>query len=94
LREDARQSGKVDYLGEPWAVKLEDTRLDQYVENGKQDTEASEASLSGQIVDAQSMYNLNNLATDGIPDAREIAVYTKLLSNLRMPSELAKRLQT
>jgi general secretion pathway protein K len=91
LREDARQSGKVDYLGEPWAVKLEDTRLDQYVENGKQDTEASEASLSGQIVDAQAMYNLNNLATDGIPDAREIAVYTKLLTNLRLPSELAKR---
>lgn len=91
LREDARQSAKVDHLGEPWSVKLEDTRLDQYVENGRADTEASEASLSGQIIDAQALYNLNNLATDGMADAREVAVFARLLSNLRMAPELAKR---
>jgi general secretion pathway protein K len=29
LREDARNSN-VDYLGEPWSVPLEETKLDQY----------------------------------------------------------------
>lgn len=52
LREDVRNSHNVDHLGEPWAVTLGDTHLDQYVENGKADTESSEASLSGQITDA------------------------------------------
>src|SRR3978361_2400528 len=34
LREDARLT-TADSLDEPWAVPLADTRLDQYVENGK-----------------------------------------------------------
>jgi general secretion pathway protein K len=84
LREDKKQSN-VDHLGEPWAVRLEDTRLDQYVENGRADTDASDASLSGQVIDAQSLYNLNNLATDGVVDGRETAVFARLLTNLRFP---------
>lgn len=90
LREDGRQSYKVDHLGEPWAVKLEDTRLDQYVENGRTDTEDSDASLSGQIVDAQGMYNLNNLATDGYVDQREVDAFGRLLANLRFDGQLAQ----
>lgn len=90
LREDKKQSN-VDHLGEPWAVRLEDTRLDQYVENGRADTDASDASLSGQVIDAQSLYNLNNLATDGVVDARETAVFARLLTNLRFSAELAQR---
>ena len=90
LREDARLMGSVDHLGEPWAVRLADTKLDQYVENGKSETDEANATLSGQIVDAQSMYNLNNLATNGVPDPREVAVFSRLLSNLRMPPELAE----
>ena len=34
LREDLRTSYGVDHLGEPWAVTLGETHLDQYVENG------------------------------------------------------------
>lgn len=90
LREDKKQSN-VDHLGEPWAVRLEDTRLDQYVENGRADTDASDASLSGQVIDAQSLYNLNNLATDGVVDGREIAVFARLLTNLRFSGDLAQR---
>ena len=52
LREDARNSN-IDYLGEPWSVPLEETRLDQFVDNNRGDEEASDASLSGNIVDAQ-----------------------------------------
>ena len=88
LREDARHSN-ADYLDEPWAVKLENTKLDQYVEEDKQNAENNDATLSGQIVDAQASYNLNNLATNGVVDAKEVAVFSRLLSNLHLPSNLA-----
>jgi len=88
LREDARHS-TADYLDEPWAVKLENTRLDQYVEDGSQDAADNDATLSGQIVDAQASYNLNNLATNGVVDSREVAVFSRLLTNLQMSSGLA-----
>ncbi|CAN5882307.1 type II secretion system minor pseudopilin GspK [soil metagenome] len=91
LREDLRTSrDKVDHLGEPWAVTLAETQLDQYVENGKGDSDSSEASLSGQITDAQSRFNLNNLATNGTPNLIEIAAFSRLLANLRLDSSLAQ----
>ena len=90
LREDRRIS-KVDHLGEPWAVSLGDTRLDQYVENGKTEVEDSDATLSGQISDAQAKYNLNNLAFNGRVDPRELAVFAKLLGNLKLDSSLAQQ---
>src|SRR4029077_11665306 len=46
LRENARLS-QYDSLDQPWAVPLQDTRLDQYVENSRADTENSDATLSG-----------------------------------------------
>ena len=90
LREDGKQSANVDHLGEPWAVTLADTRLDQYVENARADNDDSDASLSGQVLDAQGMYNLNNLATDGIVDPREVAAFGRLLVNLRFDGQLAQ----
>ncbi|MBR7744964.1 type II secretion system minor pseudopilin GspK [Undibacterium baiyunense] len=90
LREDRRIS-KVDHLGEPWAVNLGDTRLDQYVENGRADTEDSDATLSGQISDAQAKFNLTNLAANGQVDPRELASFAKLLSNLSLDPSLAQR---
>jgi general secretion pathway protein K len=89
LREDLRIGG-VDHLGEPWAVTLGETQLDQYVENGKSETDKSEASLSGQITDAQSRFNLNNLSAAGVPNLAEIVVFSRLLNNLRMDGTLAK----
>lgn len=91
LREDLRTSHEVDHLGEPWAVTLGETHLDQYVENGKSDTDNSEASLSGQITDAQSRFNLSNLSVAGAPNPKEIAMFSRLLSNLRMDGSLAKK---
>jgi general secretion pathway protein K len=90
LREDVRNSNNVDHLGEPWAVTLGDTHLDQYVENGKADTEQSEASLNGKITDAQSRFNLNNLAVNGVADIQETAVLARLLTNLRINPLLAQ----
>lgn len=90
LREDRRIS-KVDHLGEPWAVNLGDTRLDQYVENGRTEVEDSDATLSGQISDAQAKFNLTNLAVNGKVDIREQVVFSKLLSNLHLDPGLAQQ---
>ncbi|MFI4940909.1 MAG: type II secretion system minor pseudopilin GspK [Burkholderiales bacterium] len=89
LREDARNSN-VDYLGEPWSTPLEETRLDQYVDDNRGDEEASDASLSGNIVDAQSRFNLTNLCVGGIIDQGQLAAFTRLLTNLNLPPSLAQ----
>jgi general secretion pathway protein K len=90
LREDARFTS-VDHLDEPWAVPLAETRLDQYVENGKADADASEATLSGSIVDAQSRYNLTNLCPpNGNINIKEVAVFGRLLSNMQLNPALAQ----
>jgi general secretion pathway protein K len=91
LREDAKFSS-IDTLDEPWAVPLSETRLDQYVENGKADTDASDATLSGGIVDAQSRYNLTNLCppnSNGTINRVEVAAFERLLTNLRLNPALA-----
>ncbi len=92
LREDGKATPN-DNLTEPWAVPLEKTRLDQYVENGRSDADASDATLSGSIIDAQSRFNLANLSREGQPGTAEIEVFAKLLSMLQIQPavELAKR---
>ena len=89
LREDSMHSN-VDYLGEPWSVELADTRLDQYVESGQAEGDAAEAVLSGQIVDAQSRFNLTNLASNGVVDPAQLMAFERLLENLRLDTGLAE----
>lgn len=89
LRADAATSG-ADHLGEPWAVPLAETRLDQYVENGQADSDAGDAKLSGGMIDAQARFNLNNLASGGQLNSAELAVFRNLLSELRMNPSLAQ----
>jgi general secretion pathway protein K len=89
LREDAKHSS-ADHLDEPWAVPLADTRLDQYVENGSADDTISGAILSGGISDAQARYNLNNLYANGAIDPAEVAVFARLLDNVKMNAALAQ----
>lgn len=89
LREDQKHSA-TDDLTEDWAVPLADTPLDQYVENGQADTDASEASLSGLIVDAQARYNLRNLSANGVVNPVEVAAFERLLTNLHLNPVLAK----
>jgi general secretion pathway protein K len=91
VREDAKHSN-VDHLGEPWAVSLQETRLDQYVDNGHTDGDASDATLSGNIIDAQSHYNLSNLSVNGSINAREVGIFTRLLTNLELDPTLAQRI--
>jgi general secretion pathway protein K len=93
LREDAKFSS-VDTLDEPWAVPLSETRLDQYVENGKADADAADASLSGSIIDAQSRYNLSNLAVNGTINQAEVAAFERLLTGADLNPLLARATAT
>lgn len=89
LREDARTT-KVDHLGEAWAAPMVETPLDDYLENDKSGGEAPGATLSGNIVDAQSRYNLGNLAQAGVLNPQEVAVFQRLLRSLNLDPGLAQ----
>lgn len=91
LREDAKYT-RVDTLDEPWAVPLAETRLDQYVENGRAGGDQTDATLSGHIVDAQGRFNLANLAQGGTVNPREVAIFARLLDSLRLNAGLAQTL--
>jgi general secretion pathway protein K len=87
LREDAKYSS-VDTLDEPWATPLEETRLNQYVEDDRADT--ADATLSGKITDAQARYNLTNLCPSGTIDPVEVSAFAKLLNNANIDPALAQ----
>ncbi|MDB5773142.1 MAG: ral secretion pathway protein GspK [Burkholderia sp.] len=89
LREDARYS-QLDHLGEPWAVSLAETRLDQYVENARSENDVPDAAISGSIVDAQSRFNLKNLSANGTVDPGEVAAFARLLTNVQINPALAQ----
>lgn len=71
LFEDARTSS-VDHLGEPWALTLPATPL----ENG---------SIEGRIIDAQGLLNVNNLAGDTALAATERTRFERLFTRLGLP---------
>jgi general secretion pathway protein K len=90
LREDARHS-RIDHLGEPWAVSLAETRLDQYVENKRADSDIPDAALSGGITDAQARFNLTNLCCmNGMVNRSEVAAFARLLTNAQLNPSLAQ----
>ncbi len=88
LREDARKGGP-DYLGEPWAVPLEQSRLSTFLAVDPSDTLAAEAEqeafLSGQITDLQSRLNVANLVKDGKIDAPSQNAFKRLFELLNLP---------
>ena len=90
LRESGKVSPSVDNLQQPWAVGLAETRLDSYVENGRSDSEASDASISGKIIDATSRLNLRGLSSGGKPDEVEMKAFGKLLTLLKINPALAQ----
>jgi len=97
LREDARTSA-TDHLGEPWAVSLEQTRLDNSGSATKQSTMGSDAEardpawVSGGLEDAQARFNLRNISGPTGPIASEVAVLARLLDMVGADGMLAERL--
>jgi general secretion pathway protein K len=102
LREDAMgNGGTVDHLGEPWAVPLQEARLSSFLAADKNNTttdlgpEVMDAFLSGQIVDLQSLMNVNNLVTvNGQVSDTDVESFSRLFDLLGLPqSELSKMVE-
>jgi general secretion pathway protein K len=90
LRADAR-GGLVDHLGEPWAVPVAETKLDETVTAGAKISDSSRsAMLAGQIIDAQSRLNLTSLAQAGQPVQAQVVAFRKLLGLIDLPESLAE----
>jgi general secretion pathway protein K len=70
--EDARTS-QIDHLGEPWALALPATPI----ENG---------TIEGRIVDAQGLLNVNALAALGAEGVLERARFERLFARLGLPA--------
>lgn len=84
LREDARTSA-VDHLGEPWAVPLADTHLNQG--DGR-----DPVYLAGEMRDEQAKFNLRNLAgTNGL-DKVELEILRRLLEVVGISGGAAERI--
>ena len=90
LREDARQGG-ADYLAEPWAVPLEQARLSTFLAFDRSDAlaadEASDAFLSGRILDLQSRLNITNLVQDGKVHEPSRLAFERLFKLLNLPAQ-------
>lgn len=77
-----------DALTDPWAQPLAQTRLDQL---GETAPIASQATLEGQIVDAQARFNLRNLLdSTGALNPVQLAVLEKLAGLLAAPAGTAQ----
>lgn len=90
LNQDFIDSRLFTQPGGVWATPLEETRLDDYVERERLQGESFNATLSGRMTDAQSRYNLGNLANGKQVSTAELEVFERLLTNLRLDSGLAQ----
>jgi general secretion pathway protein K len=86
LREDAARSN-YDARTEPWATPLAPTRLEDL---GETSALAAQATIEGEIDDAQARLNLRNLvAADGRIVERELAALRRLCALLSVPEATA-----
>jgi general secretion pathway protein K len=90
LNQDMQDFPNFTPLSGVWATPLEETRLDDYVERERLQGENFDATLSGRMTDAQSRYNLANLAASKQVDPTQLAIFQKLLTNLRLDPGLAQ----
>lgn len=95
LREDAR-SGKPTSLNEPWATPLAEARLSTFLAADAEHTDESapDAFLSGQIVDAQSRYNLRNLVVEGKVPPDQLAILGRLCQMAGLGPDLVDSIAT
>jgi general secretion pathway protein K len=91
LREDAMPTAsKIDHLGEPWAVPLQEARLSSFLAANKEGVaeegpQVLDAFLSGQIIDEQSLLNVNNLISKGAPSTADVRSFARLFELLGLP---------
>jgi general secretion pathway protein K len=83
---------KYTAMNQVWATPLAETRLDQYIERDRVQGEVFDATLSGSMKDATARYNLTNLSSGpGTRNLQQEAIFTRLLTNLRIDPALAAR---
>jgi len=90
LNQDVMDSPNFTQLNGVWATPLEETRLDDYVERERLQGESFNATLSGRMTDAQSRYNLGNLATNRQINTAQLEMFQRLLENLRLDTGMAR----
>ena len=94
LKDDLRQNGGVDHLGEIWALPLQDSKIADFLKSQDLPDEIDSISLKARLTDAQSMFNLTNLWGNnnaGQPDPDAIKVYVNLLNQLGLDGQLANQ---
>jgi general secretion pathway protein K len=90
LRQDRINSPRITLPDGIWATPLAETRLDQFVERERVQNESFDATIAGQTYDAQSRYNLANLAGSRFTLPSQVAVFQRLLQNLQLNPSLAQ----
>jgi general secretion pathway protein K len=96
LREDAR-GPNVDYIGEPWSIPLAETRLSTFLAGATADSTTAQADsgpdafLSGQIADAQGMFNLQVLMQPTVTRANQ-QQFERLCTAVGVPVEVADKI--
>ncbi|MFZ6732278.1 type II secretion system minor pseudopilin GspK [Undibacterium sp. Ji42W] len=86
LRLDAMENDGITSLDGTWAKSDAAIKLDDLL----QQAESSIAALTIRVVDAQSRYNLVNLATGGKINEGQVSNYRRLLQALKIDSTLAE----
>ena len=92
LVEDQRNS-QIDHLGEAWALPLADGKVADFLKNADVPDEISAVTLRGQLLDAQSQFNLSNLWDKNLRNINPPAVqeYGRLLETLGLDKNLAQQ---
>ncbi|MDE2119199.1 MAG: type II secretion system minor pseudopilin GspK [Betaproteobacteria bacterium] len=90
LNEAARHT-RVVALDQPWAIPLAESDLSRFLAAGRTDA-LSRAWMEGRIEDAQSRFNLTNLATFGKPSPNALLTMQRLCAAAGVNPGLARTL--
>jgi len=93
MRQDGIDHSAYTSLQHVWAVPLANTRIDQYIDRERVQGENFDASLSGQVFDANARFNLTNLWENGQSNDEALVAFKKLLTSLRIDPGLANGAQ-
>jgi general secretion pathway protein K len=91
LVEDQRNS-QIDHLGEAWALPLANGKVADFLKNADLPDEIAVVTLQGQLLDAQSQFNLANLWDESFKTINPPGVqeYGRLLDALGLDKNLAQ----
>ncbi len=90
-------TGQIDHLQETWAQGVPPTKIDETFTGGTQIGDATRfAMVQGQMFDAQSRLNLNNLLPTNAQEMRKATLdaLRKLLEQNNLPTSLADTLSS